>query len=206
MKKEEKIIAEYYTKKIEEHGVSPEGVDWNGTESQELRFLELMKVIDARNFSIIDVGCGYGALLDYMVKTNIDSKGYLGVDLSKEMVKEAKNLHPKQADQFDHISRLEDMKNADYAVASGIFNVRLTETDDNWINYIKQTLTVINSKTSKGFSFNILTSYSDEEKKRDYLYYASPEELFAFCKNNFSRNVALLHDYNLYEFSILVRK
>ena len=29
---------------------------------------------------------------------------------------------------------------------------------------------------------------------------------FDFCKRNFSRNVALLHDYGLYDFTIIVRK
>jgi hypothetical protein len=30
--------------------------------------------------------------------------------------------------------------------------------------------------------------------------------IFDICKRKFSRNVALLHDYGLYEFTILVRK
>ncbi|MFX7953370.1 class I SAM-dependent methyltransferase, partial [Acinetobacter baumannii] len=57
-----------------------------------------------------------------------------------------------------------------------------------------------------GFSFNCLTSYSDEDRKRDYLYYADPCQLFDLCKRRYSRQVALLHDYGLYEFTILVRK
>ncbi len=53
--------------------------------------------------------------------------------------------------------------------------------------------------------FNCLTSYSDPEKKRDELYYADPCALFDMCKRRYSRQVALLHDYGLYEFTILVR-
>jgi hypothetical protein len=30
--------------------------------------------------------------------------------------------------------------------------------------------------------------------------------LFDLCKRRYSRNVALLHDYEIYEFTILVRK
>jgi hypothetical protein len=41
---------------------------------------------------------------------------------------------------------------------------------------------------------------------RDDLYYADPCELFDHCKRQHSRNVALLHDYTLYEFTILVRR
>ena len=38
------------------------------------------------------------------------------------------------------------------------------------------------------------------------LYYADPLDLFDYCKRNFSKNVALLHDYRLYDFTLIVRK
>jgi len=41
---------------------------------------------------------------------------------------------------------------------------------------------------------------------RPDLYYADPLFLFDFCKQNFSKNVALLHDYRLYDFTLIVRK
>jgi len=38
------------------------------------------------------------------------------------------------------------------------------------------------------------------------LYYADPIFLFEHCRRTFSRFVSLIHDYPLYEFTILVRK
>jgi hypothetical protein len=64
----------------------------------------------------------------------------------------------------------------------------------------------MHEKSSKGFAFNALTKYSDEDKMQDYLFYSDPLYLFDYCKKHFSRNVALLHDYNQYDFTILVRK
>jgi len=52
----------------------------------------------------------------------------------------------------------------------------------------------------------MLTKYPDAARMRSDLYYADPGFFFDYCKRNFSRNVALLHDYNLYDFTILVRK
>jgi hypothetical protein len=63
-----------------------------------------------------------------------------------------------------------------------------------------------NELSRKGFASNFLTGYSDAEKMRADLYYADPLSLFDYCKRNFSKNVALLHDYRLYDFTILVRK
>ena len=41
---------------------------------------------------------------------------------------------------------------------------------------------------------------------RPDLYYADPGLFFDDCKRRFSRNVAILHDYDLYDFTVIVRK
>jgi hypothetical protein len=95
---------------------------------------------------------------------------------------------------------------SDYGVASGIFNVRLGRTDAEWQAYIEHMLDQLDRTSRLGFSFNCLTSYSDADRMRPDLYYADPCRLFDFCKRRYARNVALLHDYGLYEFTMLVRK
>ena len=68
-------VNDYYSAKIREYGQCPHGVDWNGEESQRLRFKQLLKIVEKKsNFSIIDVGCGYGALVDYLQKSFKKSK------------------------------------------------------------------------------------------------------------------------------------
>ena len=94
----------------------------------------------------------------------------------------------------------------DFTIASGIFNVKLNSDSVRWENYIIEVLREINKLSTGGFSFNMLTSYSDEDRKRPDLYYASPAMYFDLCKREFSRHVALLHDYGLYEFTMIVRK
>jgi hypothetical protein len=59
--------------------------------------------------------------------------------------------------------------------------------------------------SARGFGFNLLTSYSDVDRKRPDLFYAEPETVFRHCVHRFSRFVALSHDYPLYEFTVLVR-
>lgn len=127
------------------------------------------------------------------------------VDVSHEMIKAAERRHAN-ADQARFIASAEPDQIADYGVASGIFNVRLGRTDVEWFDYLKATLDILDRTSKRGFSFNCLTSYSDEEKKRDYLYYADPCRLFDLCTRRYTRQVALLHDYGLFEFTILVRK
>ena len=51
----------------------------------------------------------------------------------------------------------------------------------------------------------MLTGYSDADKMVPELHYADPCAMFDWCKRELSRHVALLHDYGLWEFTILVR-
>ncbi len=199
-------VATYYAEKLAEHGDTPRGVDWNGQESQNVRFEQLCKIIYPKtsHFSLNDLGCGYGALLDYL-RDKHSTCAYLGVDVSHEMIKVAEQRHAG-ADRARFITSAEPDEVAEYGLASGIFNVRLGRSDAEWFDYLQATLDVLDRTSSLGFGFNCLTLYSDEDKKRDNLYYADPCRLFDLCKCRYSRQVALLHDYGLYEFTILVRK
>lgn len=198
-------VAEYYSGKLGEHGVSPRGVDWNGEEGQRLRFTQLSKIIQRQQgFSINDLGCGYGALFDYLNNYYADFS-YTGCDVSADMVLAAENRLGTKASAHFFVGS-EPPEVADYGIASGIFNVRLERSDDEWHEYLVATLDILDRTSRTGFAFNCLTSWSDTDKKRDYLYYANPAALFDLCKRRYSRHVALLHDYGLYEFTMLVRK
>ena len=198
-------VAEYYTSKLAQHGEKPQGVDWNGEESQTQRFGQLCKIVDPSNkFSINDLGCGYGALYDFLSR-EYENFSYAGIDVSENMIRAAEQRYEtKTRTRFLVSSEPDEV--ADYGVASGIFNVRLGRSDDEWQSYFEATLDILDRTSRLGFAFNCLTSYSDAEKMRDYLYYADPCALFDLCKRRYSKSVALLHDYGLYEFTILVRK
>jgi len=198
-------VKEYYSAKIEKYGATPAGVDWNSLASQKLRFEQLSKIINKTNsISINDFGCGYGALLDYLIGTGL-SCHYYGFDISETMIKKAM-IHHASTQQAKFFVSSKPNNVSDYTVASGIFNVRNKYSEEEWFDYICQCLQHMNRYSSKGFSFNCLTTYSDEEFMRSDLYYADPVLMFDYCKSYFSANVALLHDYDLYEFTILVRK
>jgi Cyclopropane fatty acid synthase and related methyltransferases len=79
-------VAHYYTDKIQRFGSEPRGVDWNGREGQVLRFAQLCKVLDPDTpFSVTDVGCGYGSLVDFL-GTHFERFDYVGVDISDAMI------------------------------------------------------------------------------------------------------------------------
>ena len=198
-------VERYYGTKLAEHGPTARGVDWNDEASQTLRFAQLVKVCELRDpFTINDYGCGYGALARYLDDLGCRF-GYTGFDISPPMVQQARALHG-DSDHTRFVEREDELEPADYTVASGIFNVKLDAADGAWREHALTTLDRLDALSTRGFSFNMLTSYSDPERMRPDLYYANPGELFDHCKRRYSRWVALLHDYGLYEFTILVRK
>lgn len=199
-------VAKYYSQKVIEHGETPLGVDWNGLDSQLTRFEQLKKVIGADSgFSINDLGCGYGAFLDYLHGEGFSDFDYHGYDISEDMLNKARNRFLNRDRVFFSLQSRPEII-ADYSIASGIFNVSLDNDEREWLEYIKSTIDTLSKNSRKGFAFNCLTSYSDEDKKKPRLFYANPCEIFDICKRCFSNNVALLHDYGLYEFTIIVRK
>ncbi|MDO9146196.1 MAG: class I SAM-dependent methyltransferase [Hydrogenophaga sp.] len=197
----------FNNEQIARHSVSPQGVGWNSTESQSVRHEQLLRILPTcdSSISINDVGCGYGALWR-MLSGNKNITQYRGYDVSKNMLiatgLERQNIEDSRVD-YCHLA---DIKTADYSVASGVFGLRFDFDLSDWHRYILDTLDLLNQYSRLGFSFNMLTSYSDPDQLKSELYYADPCVYFDICKRKYSRNVALLHDYGLYDFTILVRK
>lgn len=198
-------VAGYYEDKLSRHGATARGMDWNSEDSQRLRFEQLCRLLPAAGaFSLNDVGCGGGELRAFLhgAGAQVD---YLGVDISPAMI-EAAHARAGALPCTRFIAGTAPDRTADYSVASGIFNVRLQVPDTQWREHLLSTLEAMNDCSRRGFAFNCLTSYSDPERMQPHLYYADPLALFDLCKRRYARDVALLHDYGLYEFTMIVRK
>jgi SAM-dependent methyltransferase len=198
-------VEHYYSGKVGEHGATPQGADWRDEAGQELRFAQLLRVCEGRGpFGLNDYGCGYGALVGYLGREGY-RVSYHGYDISEPMVAAARARYEGQAD-VSFTSSERDLVPADYAVASGVFNVKLDAEPDAWRDYVLGTLDRLDELSKRGFSFNMLTSYADADRMRPDLYYGDPCFFFDHCKRRYSRHIALLHDYGLWEFTILVRR
>lgn len=200
-------VARYYSKKVEMHGATALGVDWPCVPSQELRFIQLLKVcVFNKPLSINDFGCGYGALLDFMRKrfrgVSID---YVGIDLSPAMILQAKSRRrPLLRPQF--IVGHQSPRTADYSIASGIFNVKLAQPKERWEYHIAQTLVDIFATSRIGFAVNFLGPPHPDAEPIAELYRVPPEVWATFCEREFGANVELVQNYGMQEFTLLARR
>ncbi|MBB6253754.1 class I SAM-dependent methyltransferase [Nitrospirillum iridis] len=197
-------VSSYYSAKLAEHGAHPQGVDWKDGESQRLRHQQFLRLLSVDpQASVADLGCGYGDFLSFLRATGHQGT-YAGYDVAPAMVDAARQLHGPAAGHDFHTGAMPSAP-ADYAVASGIFNVMRGATPAEWTDHVWRTVEVLARTGQRGFGFNLLSLSSDPDKRREDLFYADPAATLRTCLDRFGRHVALLQDYGLWEFTVLVR-
>jgi SAM-dependent methyltransferase len=198
-------VRDYYSGTLERHGPTPLGVDWPNAVSQYLRFVQLLKIADFQQpFSLIDFGCGYGALLEFLAMRHGEAAvTYYGIDISPAMVAAARQRWADQMRaEFAVGSRCGRM--ADYSLASGIFNVRLGHAVAAWEAYVESILRDLHASSRIGFAVNFMLPH-DALPTEEGLYRSEPDRWVGICEK-FGGSVALVRDYGLREFTLLIRR
>ena len=194
-------VRKLYEKSLKEHGTTSKGVGWRDDESHTTRLEKLAEVLDrVEPFTVNDLGCGYGAFLGFLRERGYPMTAFRGYDISTLMLDEARKRYP----EGEWVSGSVLTELADYSFACGIFNVRLSEGEAAWRALIEKTLENMHEQSRRGFAFNLLSTYVDY--REPHLYYGDPAYFFDLCKRRFSRCVSLLHDYRMFEWTMVVRK
>jgi SAM-dependent methyltransferase len=197
-------IERLYSENLQKYGIDSRSVGWRDAESQRLRFEKLVEVVEDREapLTVTELGCGYGAMFRYLIDSGFHVSAYAGYDISPAMLEAASSFVKDGRAEFFQAEAINRM--ADYAFASGIFNVKFDLEENLWQRHVEQTLRNMHDYSRRGFAFNLLTTYVDYREV--HLYYGNPSYFFDFCKRNFSKKVILLHDYGLWEWTIGVKK
>ena len=146
---------EYYTKSKND----TEFVGWNSKNDQLKRFEILLKIGVKNGHTVLDFGCGLGALYEYMNK-KYDNFEYIGVDINNDFIKECKKKFPETT--FKTIKDITDIKNKyDWFIASGAFSVYTP------IKNMMDTIKVATDSAKYGVAVNFLDS--DYAKNSDLI-------------------------------------
>ena len=196
-------VERLYSEGLDQHGASPRSVGWKDAASQRLRFAKLAALLpaDGAPISVNDLGCGYGALFAFLDELpGVTLERYYGYDISAAMLDRARQATDARAEL---IRAAAPTQTADWSFASGPFNVKDESSDAAWEGYVHDCVRSLAERSRRGFAFNLMTTFVDY--RQDNLYYADPGAFFAFCKREISPYVTLVHDYPLYEWTMLVR-
>ncbi len=200
-------VESYYTRKVTQFGPTPPGVDWTCAPTQRLRFVQLLKLCDfGGQFSLNDLGCGYGALRGHLDDRHRDCAiDYLGIDLSDAMIRHARRRWRGRSDArfaTGHASP----RCADYSVASGVFNVQLHPSREAWESLVARTLDDLHRTSIRGFAVNLMQEPLSGRPGPVRLYATTPGPWAAYCADRFGALVEVVGGYGMREFTLLVRR
>lgn len=205
---DQKFVSErlraHYAETFRAHGASSKGVDWGEREADAiLRYDNMLAVIKPEHRSkavrLLDVGCGYGGLLDRITELGLDVE-YMGVDIVEDMVATGRKRHP--AARFECMDVFEDigLESYDYVVCNGILTQMLDVPIGHRDRFAHSLIKRMYELCSEGIAFNLMSNRVNFMVSN--LYYKSPIEMLNWCMTEVSPNARLDHSYPLYEFMI----
>ena len=150
-------ISDTYNKMLSSGVDDAERVGWGSVDSQEKRFGVLTEIGDLDNGSILDVGCGLGAFVDYTHKAHLNLS-YTGVDINLNMIEEAQKKHSDV--EFIHTDITYDGhtlndRRFDYVFLSGALNLSADKHHDTIEIIMKEMFVLAN----KGVAITFLSVF-----------------------------------------------
>lgn len=186
---------EFYQAAIDRHGTSAEGVHWNSRYTQECRFDVLRAFLpeDISTLTLVDIGCGFGDLHQYLAR-NQDLPGrYIGIDTLESMVSVARERTGADIRLLDALT--DSLPSADYYLCSGAMN---TLTKFETFCFIERCFAV----SQMGFVFNLLRGRDDES---DTFNCRHPDEVSQWAEQ-LGAEVSFREGYLRGDFSVAMRR
>lgn len=198
--KDKKKIIERYEGRIKEFGPVQKSLGWLKGR-QRFRFLYLKQIERfVNNDSVLDVGCGYGDLKDFLLREKWNGK-YTGVDIVPKLIEIAREKYQDIDARVTDILMDKFEEKYDWVFSSGALT-SITEAEDTYV-YFEKMLTKMFSLCNKGVSVNFCSPYV--EFQSDVNFHPDITKLLQIV-TKLTKRFSLRHDYMPYEFTIYLYK
>jgi len=194
--------------RFKKYGATPEGSYWISATRQNLRFEILLKeVLNLQNnleLSIGDIGCGYGALAEYISqKYSTKNIHYFGYDISKELIKYCHENYNLSWAKFSVGSK--PHRYLDICLMSGTFNLTATKSLSDWEDHIFKNLTECWLSTEKALIFNLQTSDIAHISSGN-IFYGEKKSIVSRCNYLFGPTFFVNHIDLPYDTTFVIQK
>jgi SAM-dependent methyltransferase len=198
-------LHDYYAKCFAEHGANPRGVDWHNWQSLALHYDKMLAVIEperaARSVSLLDVGCGFGGLLDHAAAKGI-VLDYTGIDIVSAMVQHGEQRHPEAKFAVANVFDFDPGRSFNYVVCNGVLTEKLDVSIMKFDEFVRRMVRRMFGFADRGIAFNLMTTHVNFTAPN--LFYKNPLEMIAFCTAELSSKFKIDHAYPHYDYTMYV--
>lgn len=181
-------IGKIYDNRFLEFGPNPKASLWFSKKRQferfEIIFDQIIDLYKVDPISVSDVGCGYGAFLEYLLEKDVEAEWiYSGYDISVEVIKFCKSQFKKNGSFYRASTPNYE---TDFIIMSGTFNFFPNNNFLEWNSYFQNSLKLMWAKVSRAMIFNLQIS-DNSRITPEGIVYASTFQVENFCVNNFGK-------------------
>jgi 2-polyprenyl-3-methyl-5-hydroxy-6-metoxy-1,4-benzoquinol methylase len=194
--KTKKNINKHYNDLYKKYGLSYKSLGWIKGK-QKIRFQSAIEIGQMNNSQVLDVGCGFGDLVNFLKIKNKRIKSYTGIDINPDFIEIAKKKHPKNKFKIQDIEEKSFRTQFDW-----IFAIGLTNQSGSY-QHIEKLMKAMLKNSRKGIVMDFLSTNVDYIKKGNF--HADPNKIFKIA-NRLSKRVVLRHDYLPFEFCVYIYK
>jgi len=191
-----------YRNKFKDFGVSHKSLQWKSKGAAHQRFRQFWAEIDFDNKNVLDVGCGFGELGNFLTK-RYKYVTYKGVDIMPEFIENGKKIYPsldlEVADYFNHPKG----ELYDTIICSGALNSNLGTEKENRL-FRENAIETMFLHTTNLLAFNMSGGHpSLKNSKENNIYYSDSLEILKYCMT-LTRRVIFRQNYHPSDFTIFM--
>ena len=193
----ERTLNKAYAERLDERGSTPQGVFWNSRHNQMARFAALLSRVKGhvawtkpapRTLNIADIGCGYGAMLDFIrANPQFAHLRYTGLDINPAMIAACQDNFPDEAHLFSVGKK--PLSTVDFSFFSGTFNLCHIDDTGRWEAYMFDCLDACWQNSRMGMALNLLCEA--ETKIDNHIFYANRADFIAKASAHFGPTHAI---------------
>jgi SAM-dependent methyltransferase len=193
----ERSLNKAYAERLGERGSTPQGVFWNSRQNQMVRFAALLSRVTGhvawtkpkpRTLSIADIGCGYGAMLEFIrARPQFTHLRYMGLDINPAMIAACQDNFPTAAHLFKIGKK--PVSPVDFSVFSGTFNLCHIDDTKRWEAYMFACLDSCWQNSRMGMALNLLCA--PETKISNQIFYVNRADFIAKASARFGATHAI---------------
>jgi SAM-dependent methyltransferase len=189
-----------YQKAFSKYGVGPKALQWASAKAANVRYEQILKDLDLNGKSILDVGCGFGDIID-LVQKKAKNFSYTGIDVVPEFIKKARELHPMQTFITGDYYSNPPKKFYDFVITSGTLN---SSSQDEQFRF--RAIKTLFDNTKEAAVFNMAGGHPrPKSKKGGRVYYADSLQVLKYCFT-LTNKIIFRHNYHPKDFTVVMFK